>query len=224
MDTTTATRDDTGRSVVVTTEGMYRVHTRPVQADEDSHPRRGDGAPLGVMVLRHRRHTMPAEGDHAARIHEVLGDTAYGASLRDRLKAVAGWLHIEHHVPVMLPVWGHEHGDMALSATWSHVASDRDFDSGLLGVVYTDPKTLDETDHDRDKPGVVEEMLAEEVRVYAAYLNNDAHEYVIDRNTGTWDTPEWTEHDSGGVYFSAQEALTRGRDHVPGTVLASEPS
>lgn len=209
----------TEAATIATPEGVFRLWTQRMEyVEQDDNPRLLDGN-VGVMVLAHKRYILPREGDLADRIHEVLSDSRYGDGVAERVRAVAAWLMIEHGTPVVLPVWGYDHGELRLSADAERrYPFDDRFDSGLAGIIYADPEALAARGLlDSDVDGIAA-LLAEEVSHYDSYATGDVHQYVVERRVGGSDEDgwQWEEEDRLGVYFSEQEAVRMGLYAVPG--------
>ena len=111
----------------------YRMRLHP---DPDAaSPRSQDN--LGVLCLSVGRYALPMEDRdvHAA----MNGD--YGLGGRRSRRAVTRWLQATRGARVVLPVWGYDHGMLAVHAGARSYPFDDRWDSGLAGINFDSADT-----------------------------------------------------------------------------------
>ena len=122
----------TDTQIVASTEtahGAYRVR---LKYDPDAPDPRRDYDHAGTLLLRIRGRDCPLEGDLVAQID--------AATDRGGFRLAAAYLRIVHRVPVVLPVWGYDHGGLAVAADDRTSEHADPWDSGPAGLIYITPR------------------------------------------------------------------------------------
>lgn len=201
-------------AAVITTIGSdfganYRVR---LEYDSDAEDPRTGYEPVTTFVLNVRQYSLPREGTLVARIEEAMD--------RGGFRLAARYLQAVHAVPVVLPVWGYEHGDLSLSAGERNgVYADR-WDSGLAGLAYSTPQQVrdgwggDCSDVTTD---ALEAALQADVAEYDAWLGGDVYGYVVERST-TGRPEDWEEVDSCWGFIGYSWAVQAATEAVTGAV------
>lgn len=168
------------------------------------HPR--EWTQLGTMVMGHRRYDLPREGDLASEVDGALQNHSF--------PVVARWLRAFHGATVVLPIWGYDHGSLAISTSHRGQFSDR-WDSGFLGIIYDTPEGRENTGAPADD---IERQLAAEVDEYNQFLQGECYGYVVEELVhyqevdGERTHEEWEHVDScWGFLGEADYAMAEGR-------------
>lgn len=123
------------------------------------------------LTLSQRRYDLPNDADID------FDDFDGWQEMADYLKAEEGAL-------LVLPVWGYEHGQLALKAGDRTGQFGDRWDSGLAGLAYVTPQNWKDTqgtewagdDNDLD---IAARLIADDVDVYTQYLTGDVYGYII---------------------------------------------
>lgn len=111
---------------------------------------------IGTMVLFHRSYTLPNEKGWTPEQAQEFCDSEEAKNY------------------IILPVWGYDHGGLAMKVgERSYPFNDR-WDSGQLGIIFA-PKVYGQSDDE------IIEALKSEVEVYNQYLNGEVYYYVLEK-------------------------------------------
>lgn len=174
--------------------------------DTDS-PRDNDGN-AAILVLSWSRYNLPNEDD-TGRLDEAFE--------RGGLRLAARYLAVAHDA-VVVPVWGYEHGQLALSAGKRVGAFSDPWDSGLAGLAYcrrswarenlrapSAGETLDD---------VIEQAIRAEVTYYDAWQQGDVFGWIAERRVITaedeQDSDAWEQIESVWGYIGDDREHTLG--------------
>ena len=133
----------------------YRI----VHDDDPTSPREFDN--LSIMVLFHKRYNLPNE------FAIDFADYEGWADMRAGIEAEGG-INI-------LPVWGYDHGSLAIAAGDNNPFT-CPWDSGQLGFVFTTEERIEWLGADRDR---IEEFLKLEVEEYSRYSMGEVYGYEV---------------------------------------------
>lgn len=173
-----------------------------------------DWCSVGTMVTYHRRHNLPCEGDLTSEIDQGLQDYSF--------RTVERWLRVFHGATVVLPIWGYDHGQLALKAGSRTYPFSDSWDSGLAGLIYDTPEGRETTGCPADK---IEEALTQEVSLYDQWARGEVYGYIIERQTELPDIDDngigradddgvWQELDEGGAcwdFYGVETAMYEGK-------------
>lgn len=147
----------------------------------------------GTMVLFHRSYTLPNEKNWTVEQAEEFVDS-------DESKNY-----------IILPVWGYNHGGLAMKAGNRTYPFNDSWDSGQLGIIFAKKGTEDLSDEQ------ITNILVGEVETYGKYANGEVYYYVLEKgqewkNNADSRTKIIFEHEDscGGFYDIADIA-----DYVP---------
>lgn len=152
----------------------YRARLEQDNVGAVDSPRDYDGN-AAILVLSHRRYDLPNEDD-TGRLGEAL---EHGG-----LNLAARYLSTFHDA-VVVPVWGYEHGALALSAGRRVGAFGDPWDSGLAGLAYCRRswarKNLRAPSAGETLDDVIERAISVEVDQYSAWLQGDVFGWIAER-------------------------------------------
>lgn len=158
------------------------VHYDPYP-DMTESPREWDN--LAHLCLSHRRYDLPFE--------DVTGIVDTDRDLRVTMRFLSSRCDA-----VVLPVWGYEHGQLALTAgTRSGQFADR-WDSGLAGIAYmfrSVAKANMARPDDGDWDSAIERAIQDEVETYDKWARGEVTFYTAAKRPAGSDD-EWDEFDS----------------------------
>ncbi len=140
----------------------HRGFTVEIHHDPDADSPR-DWCNTTTMVLSHKRYNLPNEAD-------VNFDDF------DSFTEVEAHLRAEHDVVALMPVWGYDHGQLALHAGGRVGQFADPWDSGCLGIVFV-------TREGQEMCGTPDDMLdsvmQEEVQTYSEWANGENYGYIV---------------------------------------------
>lgn len=194
------------RSSMNVSAEVYRGHVISIWYDEcPESPREWDN--VAVLCLDHRRYTLPWECDEVSK-----GDFDSGEELVKLLKS-------ECSAAVIMPVWGYDHGNLAISTGSRTYPFNDVWDSGMLGFAYVTRETiLKELGLKRvSKRGLewAERMIMGEIETYGAYLNGQIYGFSILNDDGDV-------VDSCAGFYDVEYLMTEARAQVDGLVSSNE--
>lgn len=186
--------------------GTRSVHVEMSDAQDVESPRQDEGN-LGVLVMKHGRLNVPAEGDLVERIGRGLAEHS--------LRAVTRWLKVCHGATMVLPVYGYDHGQVRFKASEEpSYPFDDPWDGSLAGLIYDTPATREAAGLSLDNPATVpliEAALTAEVDAYDKWANNELWRFEIREVAADG----FEVIDSCGGYYSEQEARDAGTEAMP---------
>lgn len=159
-------------------EYRARLELDPYGNTDTDSPRDNDGN-AALLVLSHRRYELPNEDD-TGRLSEAFE--------RGGLRLAARYLTVFHDA-VVVPVWGYEHGQLALSAGKRVGAFSDPWDSGLAGLAYCRRSWARENlrgpGANETLDDVIEQAIHAEVTQYDAWAQGDIFGWVAERRVIT---------------------------------------
>jgi len=164
---------------------------------------------LGTMVCAHQRHRL---GD---RMIGDGGDTPY----LDTPQGFRSWLNAQAAVGkvIFLPLYLYDHGMLSISTeSWMGRAVHAEWDSGLLGFIYTTRERIAQMTGWKRLTGTrrreIVRQLKDEVENYDKYLVGDVFGYTV--YDGDPDDPMSNDLDSCWGYYDVDEASHDARSII----------
>lgn len=125
-------------------------------------PRGADN--LGIMVCHYPRHDLGDEDEHG-----VI------EALRTRpMPIVVRWLKAMVGATVVLPLYVYEHGGITIRA--GGFSEPRGWDASFVGLIYDTPHTRE---MNGTPPELIEQVLRDEVKTYADFLEGVVYAYSV---------------------------------------------
>ena len=159
-----------------------------------------DGDTLGVMLADHRNYTLGSDKNLTADYEPIMNHFTGGFGDRKGIEVFARWMKIYGGATVVLPLTLYDHSGITMYA-----GSGSGWDTTLVGVIFDTPErrqTCGVTDPDK-----IEQLLREEVKIYASYLEGMVYAYTV---TNDEDEVVWQD----GSIFDSQEALAAGTEEA----------
>lgn len=161
---------------------------------------------LGTLVLGHRTHTLPREGEHAAEVIRQLDAQPFTVPPNEAVAAVGKWLVSELGVTTVLPVWCYEHqqdGELRLRAGARLGDFNDPWHSVLAGIIYDTPDGRAAT---KTTAELIPQTLIQEVNDYDRWRNREAFAFLIEEQDqeGVWHAV------AAGFAYDHERARRRG--------------
>lgn len=188
--------------------------TIEIHYDSDTESPRDNDGNTGTFMLDHGRYNLPMEaGDDVERAFRHFLD------LRNGLNLFARYMRQTGQARIVVPVWGYDHGQLALSAGKRAGQFSDQWDSGLAGVVFVSQETLDRNGIENVTDEELETWVDGEVKEFDQWQRGECYGYVL-KNTVTDETLESVWGFIGDEYVTA-EAISAAQCEVKHLVVPS---
>lgn len=173
---------------ITTLEYSHEGNKRRIRIVPDLDPLnpRADGENFGHLCLKHRRYSLPFEGEPESR---------------------------NPLTTIILPVWGYDHGSLHMKAGERTYPFDDPWDSGLLGVIWAPRNVLGRTDAEtieilESEVEVYSAYLNGEVYGFVI------EELATFANSTFGDLEEWVSLDSCYGFYDQNDALNAAKSEA----------
>lgn len=173
---------------ITTLEYSHEGNKRRIRIVPDLDPLnpRADGENFGHLCLKHRRYSLPFEGEPESR---------------------------NPLTTIILPVWGYDHGGLSMRAGERVWPFDDPWDSGLLGIIWA-PKGKDGLSDEEIIEILKFEVETYNAYSNGAVYGFIIEELATFTNSTFGDRDEWVTLDSCYGYYSIEEALDAAKSQA----------